>query len=403
MGKLLEKYRGLVPQGTLETLAKLSARCAGRSVLHVYSGRLRWDVLNMLDRLSKLFEDLGLNFRAATMVGTEEFCDLVALSEESGLDSAAPASEGWSIFYDAAIRASAERMFLSSDMVVVHGLQPIGLVRHRLDDRPWVWRCHSNVREAQPAFWSLASAFAGMYQGAAFSHPSFAPDATLRPFVIPPSVDPFCPSNRDLPSSEIAAVLEDCGVPPGRPLALYFLSRGSVKEALDAVRLWKAAGVSEEAVLVLVHVGEQKSHAEFLSAVDRDVLRSVDRNVHFVRLDRGSAREIGALEWAARVVVDPAASLWPNLALLDAMWKGKPVIVHRAAASAALVREGAGVCVGSIEELARRLREFLDDPAAARTAGAASRRWVTQRHLTTRHLEDYMRLLLQLQAGHGRA
>ena len=396
MGKLLERFNGLIGRETFDALRRLSADCAGMSVLHVHSGRLRWDVLNMLDRLSELFDDLGLNFRAATMVGTEELCDVVALSED---DTAQPSAQGLGLFYDAALRASAQKMFLSSDLVVVHGLQPIGLVKYRRDESPWVWRCHSNVRQARPAFWALSGGYVNRYQAAAFSHPSFIPDLSVPRFVIPPSVDPFSPANRDFSTSEIGEVLDSFGIPQKHPLALSYLNLGSVKEALDAVRLWKAAHVPKDAVLVLLHVGEQHPNSAFLGEVDRHVLRAVDSQVHFLRLGRAAGRELGALGWAARVVLDPSTSPWPNLALLDAMWKGRPVIARAGSANAAIIQDGGRACAQSDEELGRRLREFLEDPGAARSAGAVARRWVVQRHLATRHILDYLKMLQQFKEG----
>ncbi|MCI0655722.1 MAG: glycosyltransferase [Acidobacteria bacterium] len=114
---------------------------------------------------------------------------------------------------------------------------------------------------------------------------------------------------------------------------------------------------------------------------------------------RGAARELGALVWAARVVVDPSSSQWPNLALLDAMWKGRPVIVNSGSASAKVMQEGGGICVRSTEEMGGWIRECLEDPEAARSAGAVSRRWVVHRHLAPRHLLEYLKLLLHLKGG----
>jgi trehalose synthase len=378
----------MVPEEMLESIRLLARELSGRSILHVYSGRLRSGLIEMLNRLGGSFEDLGLDYRATSVVGTEEILDVARWSD-------APLPRGVSKertgAYEEAVRESARKLFLSADLVVVHGLQPIGLVDHRRDGRPWLWRCHADLTGASSQFWAFVRRFLPRYQGVLFSHARFVKELEPPFFVVPPSIDPFAPVNRDASPAEVARVLDELRVPKARPLALQFLGSGTSDEALEAIRAWKGGRSPEDAVLVLLHVG---ATCELSSRSTLEALNSVDPRVRVLQLGRDSIRELCALGWAARVVVDASPGRWPNLDLLDVMWKGTAALVASTSATSAFIVPDAGHCVGSREELSRRLGEMLEDSDIAREMGAGARRSITRGHLMPRHLLDYLKLML---------
>lgn len=389
MGKLLAKFRGLVAEEVLDSIQALAGELSGRSLLHVYSGRLRADAKEMLGYLAEYFEDVGIHSRATTIVGTEEFFDVVRLTEEDPGHSGIP--ERWTRFYEEAMRENARKMFLSSDLVIVHGLQPLGLIEHRRDERPWLWRCHSNLAGSAPPLWSFAKRFVSRYQAALFSHTSFVSELGIQHFVIPPSIDPFSPVNRQMSPDELGQTLAHLGIPGDRPLALQFLSSGSTDEALEAIRTWKTGNLPRNAVLVLIHVGSAADHA--LDS-ELEAVRAVDPSVRVLQLSRSSPQELAALGWAAQVVVDASNSRWPNLDLLDVMWKGTPAVVAMDSASAPFVSDEVGFRMRSREELSTRVGDLLSDARTAREMGACAHLMVSRRHLVPRHLLDYLKLML---------
>jgi trehalose synthase len=70
---MLEQYRDLAPQGTVELLRQLGRRVEGKSLLHVNSTRYGGGVAEMLHRLLPLFEELGVKVRWEVMTGSDLF------------------------------------------------------------------------------------------------------------------------------------------------------------------------------------------------------------------------------------------------------------------------------------------------------------------------------------------
>jgi len=70
---MLEQYRHLAPQGTVELLRQLGRRVERKSLLHVNSTRYGCGVAEMLHRLLPLFEELGIKVPWEVMTGSDLF------------------------------------------------------------------------------------------------------------------------------------------------------------------------------------------------------------------------------------------------------------------------------------------------------------------------------------------
>src|SRR5687767_9666168 len=71
--EVLQQYRDVAPQGTVELLRQLGRRVEGKSMVHVNSTRYGGGVAEMLHRLLPLFEELGIKVRWEVMRGSDFF------------------------------------------------------------------------------------------------------------------------------------------------------------------------------------------------------------------------------------------------------------------------------------------------------------------------------------------
>jgi len=86
-----------------------------------------------------------------------------------------------------------------------------------------------------------------------------------------------------------------------------------------------------------------------------------------------------------------------GLGAAEAMWKGKPVIAGFAGGlPQQILYDVTGYTVHSIEGAAFRIRHLLNNPELIARMGAAGREHVRRVFLTTRHLTEYLALLIHL-------
>jgi trehalose synthase len=77
------------------------------------------------------------------------------------------------------------------------------------------------------------------------------------------------------------------------------------------------------------------------------------------------------------------------------MWKGKPVIGGAVGGLPSQIIHGeTGFLVHSVEGAAFRLRSLLSHPRMAERMGAQGREYVRRHFLNTRHVRDYLMLML---------
>ena len=104
-----------------------------------------------------------------------------------------------------------------------------------------------------------------------------------------------------------------------------------------------------------------------------------------------------ALQRAATIVLQKSVRENFGLGAAEAMWKGKPVIGGFAGGlSHQIIYDVTGYTVHSVEGAAFRLRHLLNNPELIARMGAAGREHVRRSFLVTRHLTDYMALLIHL-------
>jgi len=125
-----------------------------------------------------------------------------------------------------------------------------------------------------------------------------------------------------------------------------------------------------------------------------------DPDILVLELPPESPVEINALQRAATVVLQKSVREGFGLTVAEALWKGKPVIGGAAGGIPSQIFNGVnGYLVHSPEGAAFRLRYLLSHPKQARRMGNRGREHVRRNFLITRHLRDY--LLLMLTARHG--
>jgi trehalose synthase len=122
-----------------------------------------------------------------------------------------------------------------------------------------------------------------------------------------------------------------------------------------------------------------------------------DPDIHVLLLPPYSDLEINALVRGSTVVLQKSIREGFGLTVTEALWKRKPVIGGAVGGIKLQVINGiTGFLVHSAEGAARRLVQLLEDPRLRAKLGENGYEHVKQNFLLTRHVKDYMLLMLAL-------
>jgi len=303
-------------------------------------------------------------------------------------------------------RENAKQLNLEADVVFVHDPQPVYLPKFTAAGKVgrWVWRCHIDASRPDRSIWKhLEGAFSD-YQATIFSMPAFTRPLHIPIFIVPPSIDPLSDKNCAIPETERLQTLTQFEIDPQRPLLLQVSRFDRFKDPLgviEAYRLLKTYYPEVQLVLAGGPADDDPEGAEVL----REVLDRAgeDRDLKVLMLPPNSHREINALQRSATVVLQKSLKEGFGLAVTEALWKAKPVIGGACGGITLQVHDyHTGFLVHSPAGAAYRIRYLLRYSEKRQRMGRTGREFVREHFLLTRHLRDYLTIILCLdQPGTG--
>ncbi|UCD14936.1 MAG: glycosyltransferase [Candidatus Omnitrophota bacterium] len=393
----VESYRDIAPQGTIDLIYNLAGRLRNKSLLHVNSTRFGGGVAEMLHRLLPLFSNLGINTRWEVMEGTPLFYQATksfhnALQGEPQIISPEMYDE-----YLKVNKRNAKKISFESDFIVIHDPQPAGLIYKKLRKTPWLWRCHIDISRPQRKVWNFLKEYVFKYNGTVFSLPSFAQKLSIPQFLMYPSIDPLSDKNRDLSSAEIEEVMNKYNVPRDKPIILQVSRFDRFKDPLGVIAAYKLVKKHNDSYLVLAggSATDDPEGLQVLHEVKEEADR--DKDIFVLDLPPDANLTINALQRAATVILQKSTKEGFGLTVAEAMWKAKPVIGGAVGGITAQIVYGqTGFTVNSIEGCAYRLRYLLNNPDVCATIGANAKEYTRRNFLVTRHICDYLSLMVLL-------
>lgn len=408
MSQLLSAYEPVVGEATIRQLRQLGSRLAGIRLVHVNSTREGGGVAEILGWMVPLMRELGIEASWEVITGPPRFYE-VTKSIHNGLQGL-PVYLGtreWSLLRDvnAAWAEEHKGVFLDADVVTVHDPQPAPLIEFcRNDKSKWIWRAHIDISHPHRPVWKSLRAVVQGYDASIFSLNAFAQPLPHPQFLVPPSIDPLSEKNCELSPEEIDGVARSVGIDRTRPILLQVSRFDRFKDPLGVIRAYKIVRRVVPVQLVLAGGGATDDPEGY--AVYQEVLEAAagDTDIHVLLLPSDSHRMINALQRIADIAIQKSTKEGFGLTVAEAMWKGKPVIGGDTGGIRLQVSNYyTGFLVSTPEGAAHRIRFLLDHRRRLLRMGEIAHEFVLENFLLTRHLRDYLTLVIALlKAGSDR-
>jgi len=397
---LLDRYEEVVGHQEVQCLRRLAERLAGTRVVHVNSTRTGGGVAEILGWMVPLMQELGLDVRWEVITAPPDFYR-VTKAFHNGVQGVPVAlkKRDFDLHYEVN-RENALRLNLEADVVLVHDPQPIYLPKFTPEGQVgrWVWRCHIDASQPNRAVWKYLEAAIPHYKAAIFSMPAFARSLGCPMFLSPPSIDPLSDKNCPIPETERLETLSQLKIDPERPMLLQVSRFDRFKDPLgviEAYRLLKPYYPELQLVLAGGPADDDPEGAEVL----RDVLDQAgeDAAIKILMLPPDSHRAINVLQRSAVVVLQKSLKEGFGLTVTEALWKNKPVIGGACGGITLQVHDyHTGFLVHSPAGAAYRIRYLLRYAEKRQRMGQNGHDFVREHFLLTRHLRDYLNVLLCL-------
>ncbi|APG27996.1 glycosyl transferase family 1 [Syntrophotalea acetylenivorans] len=401
---LLDRYAEVTGREVIHHLQQLAAPLKGAKVVHVNSTREGGGVAEILQKLIPLKRALGIDASWEVINGSPDFYECTKGFHNGLQGMGSPIPKKLLAEYEKINAANAENLrgtLEEADFVVIHDPQPAPLLSHCPARRGrWLWRCHIDASHPYRPVWKYLRQWVIPYDASIFSIPQFAQPLPHPQYIVAPSIDPLSEKNRDLPLAELQTVRERFNLDPALPLMLQVSRYDRFKDPLGVVQACQLAGKLTPLQLVLAGGGASDDPEG--EAVLEEVRQAAadDPRIQVLLLPADAHHTINALQRTADIVLQKSIREGFGLTVAEAMWKGKPVIGGDTGGIRLQVfNHYTGFLVRTPEGAALRIRYLLHRRELLKEMGQRAQRFVGENFLITRHLREYLTMLLGLQNG----
>jgi trehalose synthase len=395
----LAAYEGIVGATVLRQLRQLGEKLSGVRVVHVNSTREGGGVAEILEWMTPLMVELGLEASWEIIHGTPRFFEITK-AIHNGLQGhhVGISSKDWKAYEDVNER-NLDRLrpiLEEANIVIIHDPQPAHLLR--LCDRrkgKWIWRAHIDISHPFHPVWKRLRPVVEGYDASIFSMAEFAQPLRHPQFLVPPSIDPLSEKNRDLAPAEIEAVRAEYGLDPSRPLLVQVSRFDRFKDPVGVVEAYRMVRKAAKVQLVLAGGGATDDPEG--KAVLEEVLEAAgnDPDIHVLLLPPDSHKTVNALQRLATIILQKSTREGFGLTVTEGMWKGKPVIGGDVGGiRLQVVNHHTGFLVNTPEGAAHRIRYLLHHQDGIDRMGETAREFVRENYLLSRHIREYLTLML---------
>lgn len=399
--ELLKQYEEVVGPQVTDHLRVLAAPLAGKKVVHVNSTKTGGGVAEILHKLIPLKRDLGIDANWIVIEGEADFYACTKSLHNALQGGTTAISPGMYAAYEETNRRFAENyrgLLEEADVVFIHDPQPAASINYFPQRKGlWIWRCHIDASQPYRPVWAYLRNHVRNYDASIFSLPEFSRRLPHNQYIIPPSIDPLSDKNRELEPAEVEKVYGQFGIDPDRPLIVQVSRYDWFKDPLGVIESYRLARRFGPLQLVLAGGGaaDDPEGAAVLEEVQRAA--GDDPDIHILLLPADAHLTINALQRAADIIIQKSLKEGFGLTVTEGMWKGKAVIGGDVGGiRLQVINHYTGYLVRSPEGAALRIRYLLHRRDRLQEMGERARRHVKDNFLLTRHLRDYLALIVAM-------
>jgi len=404
MESLLMQYAKIVGIEVINHLRQLANPLKGIKILHINSTKEGGGVAEILNRLVPLKRELGIDAEWEIITGEKEFYQCTKKMHNSLQGDRDDISSSLLDIYEKTNLQNYERLrekLESADIVFIHDPQPAALLHFSKGRKGrWLWRCHIDVSHPYRPVWKYLREYIKDYDASIWSLSAFAQPLEHPMYLIPPSIDPLSEKNIELPEKEISGFLDKCGISRDYPILTQVSRYDRFKDPIGVIQSYRLVKNYVPVQLILAGGGATDDPE------GEQVLKEVrsfagnDPDIHILELPPDAHREINALQRGSDIILQKSLKEGFGLTVTEGLWKGKPVIGgDTGGIKLQVIDHFSGFRVNTPEGAAMRIRYLLKHPEIMTEMGKSARQFVLDNYLITRHLREYLTLVVGLAFG----
>jgi len=406
---MLAELESIVGYSEIYHLIQLASFLKDKKIVHINSTKVGGGVAELLTNIMPLKHELGLDATWDVVVGQAEFykCTKMFHNMLQGMKNQI-VPETLLKVYEQTNEENAQRLFNllnEADFVFIHDPQPAALIKFFPNRKgKWVWRCHIDISKPNRQVWKYLKQFIVQYDSSIFSLVDFARNLPHPQYIIAPSINPLSDKNKELSKEEIEKVYSEFNLDPARPILLQVSRFDRFKDPIGVINAYKLVKKSIPSIQLVLAGGSADDDPEGSIVLEETLIAAnSDNDIHVLSLPPDANVTINALQRAADIVIQKSTKEGFGLTVTESLWKGKPIIGgNTGGIKLQVINNYNGFLVDTPEGAALRIRQLLSDQDLFKKLKRKGKEFVKDNFLITRHVREYLTLLVILQQSSQR-
>jgi len=394
----LKDYREIVGDEVIYTIYKKARRLYGKRVLHINSTYYGGGVAEILSSLVPLMNNIGIEADWRILHGTPDLFTITKKFHNALQGDSINLTEIKKQLYVGANEDFSIYCHIDADCVIVHDPQPLPLIKFYKKRQPWVWRCHIDLTDPNRELWEFLEGFVLRYDTVVFSNEKCKKeDLPVEQRIIPPSIDPLSPKNKELSEEDILKYIKKEGIPTNKPIITQVSRMDPWKDPEGLLEVFKRVKEKIDCRLVYCYdiALDDPEATEVYSKVYRKAKKFIEKGEVIFIVGKNQIL-VNAIQRFSTVLVQNSIREGFCLAVTEALWKGKPAVATNVGGIPLQIRDdedGFLVEPYDTDQFANRIIKILQDPSIIQEMAKKGKERIRKNFLITRLLSDYLDLL----------
>ena len=392
----IEEYKKIAGENIVESILDKAERLSDKHILFINSTYQGGGVAEILNSIVPLFNEAGLDLGWRNLHGTPDFFSVTKKFHNALQGGKINLSKNKKRIYIETNWRFSTFTHLDHDLVVIHDPQPLPLICFYQKKQPWIFRCHVDLLDPNPALWGYLAGFIKKYDRFVVSKSEYKKDIDVPQSVIPPAIDPLSIKNKAITAKVVDKYLAKFDISRNKPIVSQVSRFDKWKDPLGVVKAFEEARGKKDCQLVLLgsFATDDPEGQAVVEKLYKRVQRSRYKNdIKLISIENNFL--VNCIQGASDVVIQKSTKEGFGLTVSEALYKGTPVVASRVGGIPLQVIDGVNGFLHQPSQtrlFSKSVLKLLGDEKLRQEMGRKGKEHVKNNFLITRLMLDWLGL-----------
>jgi len=397
----LDDYLPIVGEKVIGEIHKKARRLINKHIVNINSTSYGGGVAEILNSLIILLNDVAVDAGWRVLSAPADFFAVTKKFHNAIQSNPINLSSHKKKLYLDTNERFARFTHLDHDCVIIHDPQPLPLIKFKKKIQPWIWRCHIDITQPNQEIWNFIKTFILRYDLMVISSKRYKKkDIPIDQRIIHPSIDPLSLKNIDLSDETIKKILKKYSIPTDKPLITQVSRFDPHKDPEGVLNVFRIVKEKADCRLLYCYNLAPDDPEGIIIYNKMKTLAKKEMDTGEVLFVLGDNQLlVNVLQRVSTVILQKSTREGFGLTVSEALWKGTPVVASNIGGIPAQIRDsetGFLVDPSDISGCAERVMTLLKDEKLAHEMGKKAKDFIKKNFIITRHLDDYLTLLIDV-------